>query len=33
MVTNPLVANDVKGKIIYDRLLEAHKQYLPKFFD
>jgi len=32
MVTNPLVANDVLGKKVYDRLLEAHKQYLPKFF-
>ena len=31
MVTNPLVANDVIGKKVYDRLLEAHKQYLPKF--
>jgi len=32
MVTNPLVANDVTGKKVYDRLLQAHKQYLPKFF-
>lgn len=32
MVTNPLVANDVKGKKIYDALLDAHKKYLPRFF-
>lgn len=33
MVTNPLVANDVKGKQIFDSLLQAHKKYLPRFFD
>jgi len=32
MVTNPLVANDVKGKKVFDLLLEAHKKYLPRFF-
>ncbi len=32
MITNPLVANDIIGKKVYDRLLEAHRQYLPRFY-
>lgn len=31
MVTNPLVVNDVEGHKLLDELLEAHREYLPKF--
>lgn len=30
---NPLVTDDIKAKIILDEMLEAHKEYLPQFFD
>ena len=32
MTINPLVASDRVGKQILDEMLEAHKNYLPKFF-
>lgn len=33
MITNPLVSSDFEGHKLLDELLEAHKKYLPKFFD
>ncbi|NLW40687.1 MAG: 6-phospho-beta-glucosidase [Tissierellia bacterium] len=33
MVTNPLVANDKEGRIMLNELLQAHKAYLPNFFN
>lgn len=33
MTMNPLVQSDVDGKIILDEMLEAHKEYLPQFFN
>ncbi|MBL4936243.1 6-phospho-beta-glucosidase [Clostridium sp. YIM B02515] len=33
MITNPLVSSDLEGHKLLDELLEAHKKYLPKFFD
>jgi 6-phospho-beta-glucosidase len=33
MVTNPLISNDEEGHKLLDEMLEAHKKYLPKFFD
>jgi 6-phospho-beta-glucosidase len=33
MTINPLVANDRVGKLILDEMLEAHKDYLPQFFN
>lgn len=33
MVTNPLISSDVEGHKLLDEMLEAHKAYLPKFFD
>ena len=32
MATNPLVANDVLGKKLLDEMLEANKEYLPRFY-
>lgn len=32
MTINPLVPSDQLGKIILDEMLEAHKEYLPQFF-
>ena len=32
MTINPLVSTDINAKKILDELLEAHKEYLPKFF-
>lgn len=33
MVTNPLVADDVKGRKLLNEMLVAHKDYLPQFKD
>jgi 6-phospho-beta-glucosidase len=33
MVTNPLIADDVEGRKLLNEMLEAHKEYLPAFFD
>jgi 6-phospho-beta-glucosidase len=33
MVINPLVPSDAVAKQILDELLEAHRAYLPRFFD
>lgn len=30
---NPLTPSDDKAKVILDELMEAHKEYLPKFFE
>ncbi|MBM7587914.1 6-phospho-beta-glucosidase [Bacillus pakistanensis] len=32
MTINPLVPSDRKAKMIYDEMLEAHKEHLPQFF-
>jgi 6-phospho-beta-glucosidase len=32
MTINPLVPSDQLGKVILDEMLEAHKEYLPQFF-
>ncbi|WP_404455363.1 6-phospho-beta-glucosidase [Oceanobacillus kapialis] len=32
MTINPLVASDKVGKAILDEMMEAHKEYLPQFF-
>ncbi len=29
---NPLTPSDDKAKVILDELMEAHKEYLPKFY-
>ncbi|WP_040214015.1 6-phospho-beta-glucosidase [Clostridium polynesiense] len=33
MIINPLVASQRYGNIVLDELLEAHKEYLPNFFE
>ena len=33
MITNPLVLSDFEGHKLLDELLEAHKKYLPQFFN
>ena len=33
MVTNPLVADDVRGRKLLNEMLVAHKEYLPQFKD
>jgi len=32
LLTNPLVGDAAKAKAAFDELLEAHKEYLPRFF-
>jgi 6-phospho-beta-glucosidase len=32
MTINPLVPSDRKAKMIYDEMLEAHREHLPQFF-
>ncbi len=33
MVTNPLVADDIRGRKLLNEMLVAHKEYLPQFKD
>lgn len=33
MVTNPLIADDIRGRKLLNEMLVAHKEYLPKFKD
>ena len=33
MTINPLVPSDAIAKSILDEMLEAHKEYLPQFFN
>jgi 6-phospho-beta-glucosidase len=33
LTINPLVASDTIAKKIVDEMLEAHKKYLPQFFE
>jgi 6-phospho-beta-glucosidase len=33
MTINPLVPSDRVAKLILDEMLEAHKDYLPQFFE
>ena len=33
MVTNPLVADDIRGRKLLNEMLVAHKKYLPQFKD
>ena len=32
LLTNPLIGDSRKAKAVFDDLLEAHKEYLPRFF-
>lgn len=33
MITNPLIVNDFEGHKLLDEMLEAHKEYLPNFYE
>jgi 6-phospho-beta-glucosidase len=32
LLTNPLIGDYARAKGVFDEMLEAHKEYLPRFF-